>query len=147
EGEGLVEPAGIGQDPGCCASKPRGMSAQLDVGLVDHRREGALAEKGDRTGGIAPHLGFQARTRLPEFLRRHVSRPPRWSVDDSGETSSIVEQTPLLMRLRADIGKTGEMQHRPEAIAAAREVMTGGRGGGGRVERDATTSRRECTIL
>ena len=77
---------------------------------------------------IAPHLGFEARTRLPEFLRRHVSRPPRWSVDDSGETSSIVEQTPLLMRLKADIGETGEMQHRPEAITAAREVVTGGRG-------------------
>jgi len=30
------------------------------------------------------------------------------------------------MRLKANIGESGEMQHRPEAITAAREVMTGG---------------------
>jgi hypothetical protein len=30
-------------------------------------------------------------------------------VDDSSETASIIEQTPLLMRLKADIGETGEM--------------------------------------
>jgi hypothetical protein len=72
-------------------SPPRRMSAPLDVGLVDLRREGALGEK-----SIAPNLGFEAGPRLPEFVRRHVNRPPRWSVDDSGETASIIEETPLL---------------------------------------------------
>jgi hypothetical protein len=33
------------------------------------------------------------------------------------------------MRLKANIGKPGEMQHRPEAITAAKEVVTGGRSG------------------
>jgi len=37
------------------------------------------------------------------------------------------------MRLKANIGKPGEMQHRPEAITAAKEVVTGGRSGRGRV--------------
>jgi hypothetical protein len=36
------------------------------------------------------------------------------------------------MRLKANIGKPGEMQHRPEAITAAKEVVTGGRSGRGR---------------
>jgi hypothetical protein len=33
------------------------------------------------------------------------------------------------MRLKANIGKPGAMQHRPEAITAAKEVVTGGRSG------------------
>jgi len=37
------------------------------------------------------------------------------------------------MRLKANIGEPGEMQHRPEAITAAKEVVTGGRSGRGRV--------------
>jgi hypothetical protein len=37
------------------------------------------------------------------------------------------------MRLKANIGKPDAMQHRPEAITAANEVVTGGRSGRGRV--------------
>jgi hypothetical protein len=54
----------------------------------------------------------------PNCECRNKDLPPE--ADDSGETASILEQTPLLMRLKADIGETGEMQHRPEAIAAGR---------------------------
>jgi hypothetical protein len=101
--------------------------------VAHHRREGAFAEKGDRTRGIATHLGFDARPRLPEFVRRHIDGPSRRPVDDGGQAASELEQAPLLVRLKADVGEAGEMQHRPEAIAAAGEVVTGDCGGRSRV--------------
>jgi hypothetical protein len=52
---------------------------------------------------------------LPEFVRRHVNRPYRWSVNDSREAAPVGEQTPLFMRLKANIGQPGEMQHRPRS--------------------------------
>src|SRR5262249_14541442 len=55
QGEGSVEAAGVRQDPGRDADKLSGIPTPCDVRLVHHRREGAFAEKGDRTGGIATH--------------------------------------------------------------------------------------------
>jgi hypothetical protein len=63
----------------------------------------------------------------------HIDGPSRRPVDGGGQAASVLEQAPLLVRLKADIGEAGEVQHRPEAIAAAGEVVTSGCGGRGRV--------------
>ena len=76
---------------------------------------------------------FEARPRLPEFVRRHIDGTSCWPVDDSRQAASVLEQAPFLGRLKADVGEAGEMQHRPEAITAAREVVTSGRNGRDRV--------------
>src|ERR1700752_3805757 len=129
EGEGFVEAAGVWQEPGRGTGKPCGIPAPCDVRLIHHRQEGALAEKSDRAWGVATHLGFEARPRPPKFVRRHIDGPSCRTFDDSGQAAPVLEQATLLVRLKTDIGEAGEMQHRPEAIAAAGEVVAGDRSG------------------
>ena len=110
------------------------MLAPLDICLADHGREGALSEKGDRTRSITPNLGFKPDSSLEEFFRQHLIRPLGRPADDRGNAAAIFEQTTLVLWLEPNIRETGEMQHRPEAIASIREVVAGSYGTRGRIQ-------------
>jgi hypothetical protein len=64
-----IETARIGKNPGHCAGKSHRVLAPLEVWLADHRRQGALSEKGDRARSITPNLGFKPDSSLEEFFR------------------------------------------------------------------------------
>jgi len=132
--EAPIETARIGKNPGHRACKSRRVVAPGDVWLADHDREGALSEKGDRTRCVMPHLGFKPESSLPEFFRRDLRCSLGRPADNGCDAAAIFEQTALVLRLEAHVGETGEMQHRPEAIVAVREVMARDRGAQGRVE-------------
>ena len=120
-----IETARIGKNPGHCAGKSHRVLAPLEVWLADHRRQGALSEKGDRTRSITPNLGFKPDSSLEEFFRQHLIRPLGRPADDRGDAAAIFEQTTLVLWLEPNVRETGEMQHRPEAIASTREVVAG----------------------
>src|SRR6202012_5653917 len=48
----------------------------------------------------------------------------RGPANGGGDAAAIFEQAPLVLRCKAHIGKTGEMQRRPEAVAAMRKIVT-----------------------
>ena len=72
-----------------------------------------------------PHLYFEPAPGPLEFFRRHLSRPLGRSADDGGDPAAIFQQTTLVFWLEANIGETGEMEHRPKAIASVAEVVAG----------------------
>ena len=106
----------------------------MDVWLTDHGRQGALAEKGDRARCVLPHLGFKSKSGLSKFLRRDLSRPLGRPANDGRDPAAIFEQTPLVLRLKARISETGEMEHRPEAIGSIREIVARDDGAQSRIE-------------
>ena len=75
--------------------------------------------------GITPDLGFKPESSLQEFFRQHLIRPLGRPADDRGDAAAIFEQTTLVLWLEPNVRETGEMQHRPEAIASIREVVAG----------------------
>jgi hypothetical protein len=81
-----------------------------------------------------PHLGFKPESSLPEFFRRDLLCSIGRPADNGCNAAAIFEQPALVLGLEAHVGETGEMQHRPEAIVAVREVMARDRGAQGRVE-------------
>src|ERR1700720_4596219 len=129
-----IETARIGKNPGHRACKSHRVLAPLEVWLADHRRQGALSEKGDRTRSITPNLGFKPDSSLEEFFRQHLIRPLGRPADDRGDAAAIFEQTTLVLWLEPNVRETGEMQHRPEAIASIREVVAGSCGTRGRIQ-------------
>jgi heme-degrading monooxygenase HmoA len=120
-----IETARIGKNPGHRACKSRRVLAPLDIWLADHGREGSLSEKGYRTRGITPDLGFKPESSLQEFFRQHLIRPLGRPADDRGDAAAIFEQTTLVLWLEPNVRETRELQHRPEAIASTREVVAG----------------------
>ena len=90
-----------------------------------------------------PHLGFKPESGLSKFLRRNLSRPLGRPANDGSNPAAIFEQTPLVLRLKAHISETGEMQHRPEAVGSIREIMA--RNGGTRSRIETTENHVQTT--
>jgi hypothetical protein len=86
-----IETARIGKNPGHRACKSRRVLAPLDIWLADHGRQGSLSEKGYRTRGITPDLGFKPESSLQEFFRQHLIRPLGRPADDRGDAAAIFE--------------------------------------------------------
>ncbi len=84
--------------------------------------------------GITPDLGFKPESSLQEFFRQHLIRPLGRPADDRCDAASIIEQTTLVLWLEPNVRETGELQHRPEAIASTREVVAGSCGARGRIQ-------------
>src|ERR1700722_16760452 len=121
--EASIKTTWVGKKPGHRPGKLSWEAAPVDVWPTDHGRQGALSEKGDRTRGVMPHLGFKSESGLSKFLRRDLSRPLGRPANDGSYAAAIFEQTLLVLRLETHISETGEMQHRPEAICSIREIV------------------------
>jgi hypothetical protein len=80
------------------------------------------------------HLGFKSESGLSKLFRQDLSRPLGRPANDGCDAAAVFEQTTLVLRLEAHISETGEMQHRPEAIAAVREIMASNGGARSRIE-------------
>ena len=70
-----------------------------------------------------PHLGFKSESGLSIFRRRDLSSSLGRPANDGSDPAAVFEQTPLVLRLKAHISETGEMQRRPEAIGSIREIV------------------------
>ena len=81
-----------------------------------------------------PHLGFESESGLSKFLRRDLSRPLGRPANDGSYAAAIFEQTLFVLRLETHLSETGEMQHRPEAIASIREIVARESGAQSRIE-------------
>ncbi len=109
-------------------------SSSCRAPLSETRNTPPPEHQGDRTRSITPNLGFKPDSSLAEFFRQHLIRPLGRPADDRGDAAAIFEQTTLVLWLEPNVRETGEMQHRPEAIASIREVVAGSYGTRGRIQ-------------
>jgi hypothetical protein len=57
---------------------------------------------------------------------RRLSRPLGRPANDGSDPATKLEQTTLVLGLKAHISEAGEMQHRPEAIGSIEKLWPGG---------------------
>ena len=122
-GKARLRPLGLGRSHAI-------VSANF-VGCRPQSRSGSLImiEKA-RTS----NLGFEREARCPELFRGNLVGAPCRPLDRRGDAAAIFQQTPLLARLKANVGKAGAMQYRPKAVARTGEVVTGSHGTRGRIQ-------------
>jgi hypothetical protein len=73
---------------------------------------------------VTPHPRFELEPSLREFVRRHIRCFAGRSIDDCCDPVSVIEEAALVVSLQKYIRKARAIEHRPKAIARAREIVT-----------------------
>jgi len=134
EREPAIASTRIGEDPCARTAKQFRLPAPFDGRSAGDGAVGALAQERDKAWLIGRDFRRKGGGCGGEFAERNLVGARRRTGNDGRQPAAFVEQQPVVGRREQPGRKPRPEEYRPETIATAEKVMTGGRGAEARVE-------------